>query len=59
MTPEKKYIFIFFILTQKILIRLLSIFDMYINTNERVDVNQDGPSLIIEDPSPLPPRPPK
>ena len=25
---------------------------MYINIKERVDVNQDGPSLIIEDPPP-------
>ena len=30
---------------------------MYININERVDVNQDGSSLIIEAPPP-PPEPP-
>ena len=30
---------------------------MYINIKERVDVNQDGPSLIIE--APPPPRAPK
>ena len=28
---------------------------MYINIKERVDVNQDGPSLIVE----LPPPPPQ
>ena len=32
-----------------------SIFDKYIYINERVDVNQDGPNLIIE--APLPPAP--
>ena len=31
---------------------------MQINIKERVDVNQDGPSLIIEASPPPPPRPP-
>ena len=34
------------------------IFDMQNNINERVYVNQDGPSLIIEAPPP-PPQAPK
>ena len=33
-----------------------SIFDKYIYINERVDVNQDGPNLIIEAPPPPSPR---
>ena len=36
---------------------LLLIFDMYINIKARIDVNQDGPSLIIE--APPPPQAPK
>ena len=31
---------------------IASIFDMQINIKERIDVNQDGPSLIIEPPPP-------
>ena len=33
-----------------------SIFDKYIYIDERVDVNQDGPNLIIEAPLPQPPN---
>ena len=50
MTPKKWNLFYFFhicILTQKVLIRLLLYFDMSIIIKERVDINQDGPSLII------------
>ena len=36
--------------------QIASIFDMYINIYERVDMNQDGPSLIIEAPPPRPPN---
>ena len=32
---------------------------MLINIKESVDVNQNGPSLIIEAPPPPTPRPPK
>ena len=35
--------------------QIASTFDIYININESLDVNQDGPSLIIEAPSPPPP----
>ena len=35
---------------------IASIFDMYINIKERIDVNQDGPSLIIEAPPPPGPQ---
>ena len=54
--PEKiKYLFIYFYFkTQKVFYHIASIFDMQINIKERVDVNQDGPSLIIEA-SPPPP----
>ena len=38
---------------------IASIFDMQINIKERIDVNQDGPSLIIEAPPPPPPQAPK
>ena len=59
--PRKKkkknfILFIFFILTQKVLIILL----LYLTCKlllKRVDVNQDGPSLIIEPPPPPPPAP--
>ena len=34
-----------------------SILDKYIYINERVNVNQDGPNLIIEAPPPLPQPP--
>ena len=47
MTPKK--------ITQKVFYHIASIFDMQINIKERVDVNQDGPSLIIE----APPQAPK
>ena len=58
MTPKKiKNIFIFFILKLKrFFYHIASIFDMQINIKERVDVNQDGPSLIIEASSPPPPQ---
>ena len=39
---------VFWILIQKVLIRLLPYLTYKFNINERVDVNQDGPSLIIE-----------
>ena len=32
------------------------IFDMQVNIKERVDVNQDGPSLMIEAPPPQAPK---
>ena len=43
---------VFWILIQKVLIRLLPYLTYTFNINERVDVNQDGPSLIIEAPQP-------
>ena len=46
---------VFWILIQKVLIRLLPYLTYKFNINERVDVNQDGPSLIIEAPPPPPP----
>ena len=56
--PEKNdFFFIFFILTQKVLIILLLYWTCKLLL-KRVDVNQDGPSLIIEPPPP-PPRAPK
>ena len=39
---------VFWILIQKVLIILLPYLTYKFNINERVDVNQDGPSLIIE-----------
>ena len=39
---------VLWILIQKVLIRLLPYLTYKFNINERVDVNQDGPSLIIE-----------
>ena len=56
MTPKKKKLFsffIFFILAQKVLIILLQYLTCKLLL-KRVDVNQDGPSPIIE---PLPPGP--
>ena len=52
MTPKKIklfYFFIFFILTPKVLIILL-LYMTFKLLFKRVDVNQDGPSLIIEPP---------
>ena len=46
---------VFWILIKKGLIRLLPYLMYKFNINERVDVNQDGPSLIIEAPPPPPP----
>ena len=61
MTPKKikkKYFFIFYFILK--FNRLLS-YCFYIlhviNIKERVDVNQDGPNLIIEAPPPPPPNP--
>ena len=48
---NKKIIYLFYLKTH-----IASIFDMQINIKERVDVNQDGASLIIEA-SPPPPCP--
>ena len=53
MIPKKK---VFKILKLQSFYHIASIFDMYINIKERVDVNQDWPSLIIEAP-PHPPGP--
>ena len=59
MTPKKKFklilFFHIFYLNSKGSYQIVSIFDMYIIIKWRVYVNQDGPSLIIEDPPP-PPR---
>ena len=56
--PPKRRIQVFFLhildFNSKGSHHIASIFDMYININERVDVKQDGPSLIIE--APPPPR---
>ena len=60
--PRKKkiklilFFFIFFILTQKVLIRLLLYLTCKLLLNGGYNVNQDGPSLIIE--APPPPGPP-
>ena len=51
--PRKKMKFIFFHIfyfNSKGSYQIASIFDMQIIIKERVDVNQDGPSLIIEPP---------
>ena len=56
MTPKKRKIHICFF-NSKFSYQIDSIFDMQININERVDVNQDGPSLIIESPHPPSPAP--
>ena len=53
-TP-KKYFFKYIFFKSKGFYHIASIFDMQINIKERVDVNQDGPSLIID----CPPPPPK
>ena len=45
-----------FYLNSKGFYHIAYIFYMYINIKERVDVNQDGPSLVIE--APPPPRTP-
>ena len=56
MTPKKmKFIFIFFILTQKVLVRLLLYLTCKLLLNRGYNVNQDGPSLIIQAPPPPPP----
>ena len=47
----------YFYFNSKASCHIASIFDMLMNINGRVDVNQDGPSLIIE--APPPPRAPK
>ena len=57
MTP-KKIKNNFYFKTQKVFYHIASIFDMQINIKEGVDVNQDGPSLIIEASPPPPPPPP-
>ena len=44
---------VFWILIQKVLIRLLPYLTYKFNINERVDVNQDGPSLIPPPPNRL------
>ena len=49
--PQNLYLFF---LNSKGFYDIASIFDMQINLKERVDVNQDGPSLIIEAPPPGP-----
>ena len=47
--------YIFFLhMLDRVLIRLLPYFTCKFNINERVDLNQDGPSLLIEDPPPPP-----
>ena len=43
---------------EKSFYHIASIFDMLINIKERVDVNQNGPSLIIEASPPPHPGPP-
>ena len=53
---EKKEEFVFLVLSYH---DIASIFDMYINIKERIDVNQDGPSLVIEAAPPPPPEAPK
>ena len=53
--PEKKKKKKFYYFkTQKVFDHISSIFDMLINIKEKVDVNQDGPNLIIEAPPPHP-----
>ena len=59
MTPKKLNLFYFFDIfyfNSKGSYQIASIFDMRIIIKERVNVNQDRPSLIIEAP---PPRSPK
>ena len=46
--------FIFFILTQKVLVRLLLYLICKLLLNRGYNVNQDGPSLIIQAPPPPP-----
>ena len=48
---------VFWILIQKVLIRLLPYLIYKFSINKRINVNQDGPSLIIE--APPPPRSPQ
>ena len=59
MTPNLNFFFFFFFFLKLkgFFYHIASIFDMQLNIKERIDVNQDGPSLIIEA-SPPPPRPP-
>ena len=59
MTPKKIKNNLYFILKLKrFFYHIASIIDMQINIKELADVNQDGPSLIIEA-SPNPPPPPQ
>ena len=55
MTP-KKIVFHIFYFNSNGSYQISSIFDMYIDINERVDVNQDGPRLIIETAPPPGPK---